>query len=68
MKYSDTVINLVGREWETLNYKFRDVNVTGPALLAKCAKEMGVKRFIHISSINAREKPEVSLLVLTINN
>ena len=60
MKYSDIVINLIGREYETMNYKFEDVNVKGPALLAKCAREMGVKRFVHISSINARENPEVS--------
>ena len=59
MKYSDIVINLIGREYETMNYKFEDVNVKGPALLAKCAREMGVKRFVHISSINARENPEV---------
>jgi len=58
MKYSDIVINCTGREYETRNFKFKDINVTGPALLAKCAREMGVKRFIHISSINASDKPE----------
>ena len=60
MKYSDIVINLIGREFETRNFKFEDVNVKGPALIAKCAREMGVDRLIHISSINARENPEVS--------
>ena len=59
MKYSDVVINATGREYETLNYKFKDINVTGPALLAKCAREMGVKRFIHLSSINASDNPQV---------
>jgi len=58
MKYSDVVINLIGREHETLNFKFKDVNVTGPATLARIAREMGVKRFIHISSINAKENPD----------
>jgi len=58
MKYSDIVINLIGREFETRNFKFEDVNVKGPALIAKCAREMGVDRLIHISSINARENPE----------
>merc|ERR1711962_637976 len=58
MKYSDVVINATGREYETLNFKFKDINVTGPALLAKCAREMGVKRFIHLSSINASDNPE----------
>jgi len=58
MKYSDVVVNCIGREYETRNFKFKDVNVTGPATLARIAKEMGVKRFIHISSINASDKPE----------
>jgi len=58
MKYSDIVINCIGREYETRNFKFKDVNVTGPATLARIAKEMGVKRFIHISSINASDNPQ----------
>jgi len=57
MKYSDVVVNCIGREYETRNFKFKDVNVTGPATLARIAREMGVKRFIHISSINASDKP-----------
>lgn len=60
MKYSDVVVNLVGREFETRNFKFHDVHVTGAATLARIAREMGVKRFIHISSINASENPTVS--------
>ncbi len=27
MKYSNVVINLIGREYETRNFTFRDVNV-----------------------------------------
>ena len=61
MKYSDVVINCIGREYETRNFKFKDVNVTGPATLARIAKEMGVKRFIHISSINASDNPQVCI-------
>ena len=61
MKYSDVVVNCIGREFETRNFKFKDVNVTGPALVAKCAREMGIKRFIHISSINASDNPEVNI-------
>ena len=59
MKYSDIVVNCIGREYETRNFKFKDVNVIGPAMLARCAKEAGVKRFIHISSINASDNPQV---------
>jgi len=58
MLHSDVVINLIGREYETRNFKFADVNVEGPKMLARLARECGVKDFIHISSLNAREKPK----------
>jgi len=58
MMHSDVVINLIGREFETMNFKFEDVNIHGPKLLAKLARECGVKDFIHISALNAREKPK----------
>ena len=61
MLHSDVVINLIGREYETRNFKFADVNVEGPKMLARLARECGVKDFIHISSLNAREKPKVEL-------
>ena len=59
MKYSDVVINLTVREYETRNFSFKDINTIAPATLAIIAKEMGVKRFVHISSINASENPQV---------
>jgi NADH dehydrogenase (ubiquinone) 1 alpha subcomplex subunit 9 len=62
MKYSDIVINATGREYETRNFKFHDINVKGPANLARMAREMGVKRFVHISSINAKENPQTLFL------
>ncbi|XP_040568149.1 NADH dehydrogenase [ubiquinone] 1 alpha subcomplex subunit 9, mitochondrial [Lepeophtheirus salmonis] len=62
MKYSDIVINAIGREWETKNFKFMDVNVHGPERIARLAKQAGVKRFVHISSINARENPDRAFL------
>jgi len=58
MLHSDVVINLIGREYETRNFKFADVNLEGPKMLARLARECGVKDFIHISSLNAREKPK----------
>ena len=61
MLHSDVVINLIGREYETRNFKFADVNLEGPKMLARLARECGVKDFIHISSLNAREKPKVEL-------
>lgn len=57
MKYSNVVINLIGRDWETKNFKFDDVHVKGAALLAKCAKQSGVERFIHLSALNGSEHP-----------
>ena len=63
MQHSDVVINLTGREWETSNFKFEDINIHGPKMLAKLARECGVKTFIHISALNAREKPQVRLII-----
>lgn len=58
MLHSNVVINLVGREWPTKNFSLEDVNVTGPARIARIAAELGVKRFVQISAINAREQPQ----------
>lgn len=55
------MINLVGRDWETKNYTFHDVNVKIARKLAKLCKESGVEKFIHVSHLNAAEKPEVSV-------
>jgi len=58
VQHSNIVINLIGRGIETKNFSFEDVNITGPATIARICKEMGVKRLIHMSSINARAEPE----------
>ncbi|XP_028134729.1 NADH dehydrogenase [ubiquinone] 1 alpha subcomplex subunit 9, mitochondrial [Diabrotica virgifera virgifera] len=58
IKYSNVVVNLVGRDWETRNFKFDDVHVDGARRLARLAKQAGVERFIHLSSINADENPQ----------
>lgn len=62
VRYSNVVINLVGRDWETKNFKFNDVHVEGARRIARIAKEAGVKRFIHVSALNASEKPKPHLL------
>lgn len=59
IKYSNVVVNLVGREWETKNFTYNDVNVEGARRLARLAKEAGVERFIHVSALNASLNPEV---------
>lgn len=36
VKYSNVVVNLVGRDWETKNFKFDDVHVEGARNIARC--------------------------------
>jgi len=59
---SNIVINLIGRGIETKNFSFEDTNITGPQTIARICKEAGVKRFVHMSHINAREQPESAFL------
>lgn len=35
IKYSNVVVNLVGRDWETKNFKFDDVHVQGARMIAR---------------------------------
>jgi len=58
ISHSNIVVNMIGRNIETSNYKFADVHIKGPQLIARLCKEAGVKRLVHMSHINAREKPE----------
>ncbi|XP_050313048.1 NADH dehydrogenase [ubiquinone] 1 alpha subcomplex subunit 9, mitochondrial [Anthonomus grandis grandis] len=58
MKYSNVVINLVGRDWETRNFSYNDVHVDGARRLARIAKESGVSRFIHVSALNVLGEPQ----------
>ena len=53
LRHSDTVINLVGRDWETKNFSYEDVNVAGPERIARLAAENGVASLIHLSHLNA---------------
>ncbi|EKM51980.1 uncharacterized protein PHACADRAFT_199484 [Phanerochaete carnosa HHB-10118-sp] len=53
LRHSDTVYNLVGRDYETKNFKFRDVHVDGAERIAKIAAQAGVPRFIQVSHLNA---------------
>lgn len=57
VKYSNVVINLVGRDWETKNFSFKDVHVDGARRLARIAREAGVEKFIHVSALNADPDP-----------
>ncbi|XP_049865328.1 NADH dehydrogenase [ubiquinone] 1 alpha subcomplex subunit 9, mitochondrial [Pectinophora gossypiella] len=58
VRYSNVVINLVGRDYETKNFNYMDVHVFGPRCLARICREMGVERFIHVSYLNQEENPK----------
>lgn len=52
---SNVVINLIGNETETKNFSYHDTHVKISHRIAKIAKECGVDRFVHVSSMNARK-------------
>ncbi len=60
MRHSNIVVNVIGKQYETFNFKFKDVNVDGARRIARIAREEGVDRLIHISAVNAKENPDVS--------
>lgn len=62
VKYSNVVINLVGRDWETRNFSFNEVNVIGARNIARAAREAGVERFIHLSALNGSPNPKPHIL------
>lgn len=62
VKYSNVVVNLVGREFETKNFKYDDVHVEGARRLARICREAGVDRFIHLSALNATPNPESHII------
>ncbi|MFL2802887.1 MAG: complex I NDUFA9 subunit family protein [Paracoccaceae bacterium] len=55
---SEVVINCVGILNELRNQKFKQIHTDAPEKLAILAKNSGVKKFIHISSIGADEKSD----------
>lgn len=62
VKYSNVVINLMGRDYETKNFDFNKLHVEGSRKLARICREAGVETFIHMSALNACEKPQEYLL------
>nr|XP_033337913.1 NADH dehydrogenase [ubiquinone] 1 alpha subcomplex subunit 9, mitochondrial-like [Megalopta genalis] len=62
MKYSNVVINLIGKDTETNNFDFYDVHVVGARTIAKLAKICGVEHLIHVSCLNATSNPTPLML------
>jgi uncharacterized protein YbjT (DUF2867 family) len=50
---NDTLVNCVGILRESGSQTFERVHHTGPARLARLAREAGIERFVHISAIGA---------------
>ena len=50
---NDGLVNCVGILRETRSQTFERLHHTGPALLARFAREAGVQRFVHLSAIGA---------------
>jgi NADH dehydrogenase (ubiquinone) 1 alpha subcomplex subunit 9 len=62
VRYSNVVINLIGRDYETRNYSFHRVHVEACRNVAKIAREMGVEKLIHFSALNCSENPPSTVL------
>lgn len=60
VKYSDVVVNLVGQDCDSWNFKLEDVNIEGARRIARICREMGVKKLIHLSSMGVSPNPKVS--------
>ncbi|KAJ1843919.1 Protein-lysine N-methyltransferase efm5, partial [Coemansia sp. RSA 2703] len=63
VRYSDVVINLIGRNYATKNFSLDQVHVDAAQSIAEISREAGVSRFIHMSSINARTNAHSDVLV-----
>lgn len=63
MAKANVVINLIGREYETRNYSFEDVNHHMAEQLAVIAKEHGgIMRYIQVSALGASQSSPSKML------
>ncbi|KAI8361080.1 hypothetical protein B0O80DRAFT_422191 [Mortierella sp. GBAus27b] len=53
IRHSDTVYNLIGRDFETKNFSFNDIHVEATGVLAELAQKHEIDRFIQVSALNA---------------
>ncbi|GAA31353.2 39kDa subunit of ndufa9, NADH:ubiquinone oxidoreductase [Clonorchis sinensis] len=57
MRYSDVVINLIGKETHTRNFTLEQVHVDGAARIARISQEMEVDRLVHVSALCQNPDP-----------
>ena len=50
------------------NFSFDDIHATGAQVIAKAAREAGVKRLIHVSALNASEESPSKFLQSKVRN
>ncbi|GAM27735.1 hypothetical protein SAMD00019534_109110, partial [Acytostelium subglobosum LB1] len=55
ISHSNIVINLAGRNYETRNFSFEDINVDAATRIAKLSKNIGIEKYVHVSALNASE-------------
>ncbi|KAJ7044009.1 NADH dehydrogenase [Mycena alexandri] len=53
VRHSDIVYNLVGRDYETKNFDYTSVQVSGAEKIAAVSASCGVPRLVHVSHLNA---------------
>jgi len=61
VRHSDVVYNLVGRDYETKNFTFNDVHVTGAQRIAEVCHANSVSRLIHVSHLDANKNSSSQL-------
>lgn len=58
IKYSNIVVNCLGTNWETSNWKFEDVHIKAAQTIAKISRECNVEKLVHFSALNASPDPQ----------
>lgn len=61
-KFSNVVVNVVGRTWDTRNFTMHETHVDGAARIAEVVKELGIERLIHVSALGASTDSECEWL------
>ncbi|OWF54190.1 NADH dehydrogenase [ubiquinone] 1 alpha subcomplex subunit 9, mitochondrial-like [Mizuhopecten yessoensis] len=58
LQYSDTVINVIHKDYPTKRFSLEDVHITGARNIARLCREEGVTNLVHFSHLMASPDPE----------